>query len=273
MAPMQDNHWQLRMVGKSLKKREKLKLLSRHLQVDPSDKILDLGCAQGILSFFLRRKGGRWISADLDLTNLKTSQTLLNHNLMQVEEGTLPFLSGSLDMVVSLDYLEHLNDDRLCLAEIHRILKKGGRLLLATPRTGFPFCLNRLRPLLGMKLEFYGHKREGYTRKDLEGMLHAAGLFPIKHRSFSGFITEFLELALNFFYIRFYGSVESAPELRDGHIRPATAEEFTQRTGAFRIYSLIYPLLWLFSRLDKVFFFQRGYGVMLWAVKPEQPEN
>lgn len=273
MAPMQDNHWQLRMVGKSLKKREKLKLLSRHLQVGPSEKVLDLGCAQGILSFFLRRKGGKWISADLDFTNLKTSQALLNDNLIQVGDGSLPFQSGSLDMVVSLDYLEHLSDDQLCLTEIRRVLKRGGRLLLATPRTGSPFLLNRLRPLLGMKLEFYGHKREGYTRKDLENMLQTAGLFPIRHRSFSGFITELLELALNFFYIRLYGSAESAPELRDGHIRPSTAEEFTQRTGAFRLYSLVYPLLWLFSRLDKLFFFQRGYGLMLWAVKPDLPED
>ncbi len=273
MAPMQDDHWQLRMVGKSLKKREKLKLLSKHFLVGASEKVLDLGCAQGILSYFLQRKGGQWISADLDFTNLKTSQAILKGNLIQVKEGSLPIQSRSLDIVVSLDYLEHLNDDQLCLAEIQRVLKKGGRLLLATPRTGFPFLLNKLRPLLGMKLEFYGHKREGYTRKELENMLLAAGLFPIKHRSFSGFITELLELALNFFYIRIFKKGESDPELRDGHIRPSTAEEFTHRSYAFRLYSLIYPLLWFLSRLDKLFFFQRGYGLMLWAVKPDLPED
>ncbi len=273
MAPMQDEHWQLRMVGKSLKKREKLRLLSKHFHVGPSEKVLDLGCAQGILSFFLRDKGGQWISADLDFTNLKTSQALLKSNLIHIREGSLPIQSRSLDIVVSLDYLEHLNDDQLCLAEISRVLKKGGRLLLATPRTGFPFLLNKLRPLLGMKLEFYGHKREGYTRKDLENMLQTAGLFPIKHRSFSGFLTESLELALNFLYIRLYKKGDSEPALRDGRIRPSTAEEFTQRTGAFRLYSLVYPMLWLLSRLDKFFFFQRGYGLMLWAVKPDLPED
>jgi hypothetical protein len=36
---------------------------------------------------------------------------------------------------------------------------------------------------------------------------------------------------------------------------------------------VIYPLLWLLSRLDRLFFFQRGYGLMLWAVKPEPPEE
>jgi SAM-dependent methyltransferase len=273
MAPMQDTHWQLRLVGKSLKKKEKIGILKRHLSVAPTDRVLDLGCAQGILSYFLRQKGGTWISADLDSVNLQTSRSLLEKNLLQITEGQLPFRDESLDLVVSLDYLEHLDDDRACLNEIERILKKGGRLLLATPRTGCPFLLNRLRPLLGMKLEFYGHKREGYTPMDLQHMLEDAGLYTVKHKRFSGFLTEALELALNFLYIRIYGSAEPAPDLRDGHIRPSTAEEFTRRRGVFRMYSLIYPLLWILSRLDRLFFFQRGYGLMLWAVKPENSEK
>ncbi|MFC2141599.1 class I SAM-dependent methyltransferase [Acidobacteriota bacterium] len=273
MAPMQDSHWQLRLVGKSLKKREKIGILEKHLSVAPTDRVLDLGCAQGILSYFLRQRGGTWISADLDSVNLKTSQALLEKNLLQITEGDLPFLDESLDMVVSLDYLEHLDDDRACLGEIHRILKKGGRLLLATPRTGFPLLLNKLRPLLGMKLEFYGHKREGYTLKNLEHMLEETGLYAIKQKGFSGFITEIMELALNFLYVRIYGAADPAPDLRDGHIRPSTSEEFTRRKGIFRAYSLVYPLLWFLSRLDRLFFFQRGYGLMLWAVKPESAEK
>jgi SAM-dependent methyltransferase len=273
MAPMQDTHWQLRLVDKSLKKKEKKKILKRHLSVAEADTILDLGCAQGILSYFLRQGGGSWISADLDSVNLKTSQALLGKNLIQITEGSLPFRDRSLDMVVSLDYLEHLDDDRACLSEIYRVLKKGGRLLLATPRIGFPFLLNKLRPLLGMRLEFYGHKREGYTLRNLKHMLEEAGLYTVKHKSFSGFITESLELALNLLYIRIYGATEPAPYLRDGHIRPSTAEEFTRRKGVFRAYSVIYPLLWLLSRLDRLFFFQRGYGLMLWAVKPESAEK
>jgi hypothetical protein len=102
-------------------------------------------------------------------------------------------------------------------------------------------------------------------------MLEDAGFLPIKHRSFAGFITELLELSLNVLYIRIYGP-DLSRGLRDGHIRPSTAEEFSQRKTAFRLYGMVYPLLWLFSRLDRLFFFQRGYGLMLWAVKPDRPE-
>ena len=171
------------MREKSIKKKEKLKLIEKHLEIEPSDVILDLGCAQGILSYFLRQKGGFWASADLDFKNLKTSQELLQTNLIQLEPGVLPFRTGSFDRVVSLDYLEHLEDDDLCLAEIHRVLKNDGKLLIATPHTGRIFLLHRLRPLLGLKLEFYGHKREGYSTRELKEKLEGQGFGILAGRS------------------------------------------------------------------------------------------
>jgi SAM-dependent methyltransferase len=266
MMPMDEKPWQLQLVRRSLKKREKLRLLDKHWDVDPDSLILDLGCAQGILSYFLRRRGGRWVSVDLDLENLKTTQSLLKTGLLQVGTEILPFKDRSFDKVVSLDYLEHLDDDDLCLREIHRILKRGGELLMATPRTGRVFALHKLRNILGMKLEFYGHKREGYTLKGLRTKFVNSRFEYIKHKSFSRFFAEFLELILNFIYIKFFSSDEK-PGLRDGHIRPTTAEEFSSRKKAFRLYSYIYPLVWLLSRLDNLLFFQRGYGLMIWAKK------
>lgn len=263
---MKEEHWQLQMVNKSLKKKEKLNLLEKHLTVSPEAAVLDLGCAQGILSYFLRKKGGFWISADLDLVNLQTSRTILEKNLVQTGTGSLPFKDCVFDQVVSLDYLEHLEDDALCLSEIRRILKPGGELLLAVPRTGRLFILHRLRPILGMQLEFYGHKREGYSLNSLRNILARARLDLVKHRSFSRFFAEFIELMLNFFYLRFFPS-GSASELRDGHIRPTSADEFRSRKKAFKAYSVIYPFVWLITRLDRLFFFQRGYGLMVWAKK------
>lgn len=265
---MTEEHWQLQIASRSLKKREKLKLLKRHLEVKPSSVILDLGCAQGILSFYLRQKGGEWISADQDFENLKSSQTLLKKNLLLVGEGPLPFRDESLDMVVSLDYLEHLENDQFCLEEIQRVLKRGGVLLAATPRTGRLFILHKIRSLLGMKLAFYGHKREGYSRARLETMMREAHLEPLKHLKFAGFLTEFIELMLNLLYLKFYPS-EKPAHMRDGHIRPSTSQEFQSKKKVFKAYSLFYPLVWIFTRLDKIFFFQRGYGLIVWAMKAD----
>jgi len=265
---MQQEKWQLKLVHKSLKKKEKIDLIHKYLNVEPQEILLDLGCAQGILSYFLRKKGGSWISADQDFINVKSSQRILDKNLVQLEPGPLPFKDASIDKVVCLDYLEHLEDDQLCVDEIHRVLKKGGEFIAATPRTGNIFILNFLRPLLGMKLEFYGHKRQGYSLKQLKKLLKKSELQFIKHRSFSGFITELIELILNFLYIKLFSIKNSSP-IRDGHIRPSTSKEFDSSKKAFQAYSLIYPLIWIITRIDKIFFFQRGYGIMVWAQKRE----
>lgn len=267
---MAEESWQLQIANKSIKKREKLKLLKKNLVVDPRFIILDLGCAQGILSYFLRQKGGFWVSTDQDFTNLKTTQSLLEKNLTQIEGGYLPFKSQSFDQVVSLDYIEHLENDDQCLEEIHRVLKKEGQLVIATPRTGKFFILHKLRSALGLKLEFYGHKREGYSLEELKTKLDKAHFQVEKHKTFSRFFSEFIELLLNFFYIKIL-SPKAAERLRDGFIRPSTAQEFWSRKKAFRAYSFIYPLVWLLTRLDIFLFFKRGYGLMIWAKKLDRP--
>jgi SAM-dependent methyltransferase len=261
---MASQPWQLQVFKRSLKKKEKRILIEKELDISSDSINLDLGCAQGTLSYFLRKKGGIWLSADQDFLNLKSSQNLLHENLVQLKEGPLPFMNNSFDSVVSLDYLEHLDKDDFCLQEIHRILKNNGQFILAVPQTGKLFWLHKLRSFLGLKLEFYGHKREGYSLAELRKKLEEAGFLLQKHRNFSRFITELLELILNFIYIKFFGG--TAPiDLRDGHIRPTTSQEFSTKKTTFRLYSALYPVVWLISRLDKALFFLKGYGLMIWA--------
>jgi len=271
---MTEDFWQLQLVKRSLKKKEKLRLLDKHLRINNSDRLLDLGCAQGILSYFLRKKGGFWISADLDLVNVQTSREILKDNIIQTGTKELPFKNSSLDHVVSLDYLEHLEDDDHCLTEIVRILKPGGSLVLAVPRTGKIFLLHKIRPALGMTLDFYGHKREGYSLKAIKKKLQAAGLVFQKHRSFSKFFSELIELLLNSLYIKFFKPSDLSPNSqRDGHIRPTTKAEFDSKKKAFKAYSFIYPFVWLITRLDFLLFFQRGYGLIVWAQKPGNTDS
>jgi 2-polyprenyl-3-methyl-5-hydroxy-6-metoxy-1,4-benzoquinol methylase len=258
--------WQLQVAKKSLKKKEKIDLIRNRLSVAPTDRCLDLGCAQGILSYFLRQKGGSWVSADLDFTNLKTSQALLGSHLVQMGESGLPFKSGAFDRVVCLDYLEHVDDDALTLAEIRRVLKTGGQLVLATPHTGRFFLLQKLRPLVGLKLEFYGHKRAGYTLADLRDKCAKAGLRVSRHRTYSRFFTELLELVLNAAYVNLLSAKPEA-KLRDGHIRPSTSDEFAAQKKAFGLYRVLYPFVWLVSRLDVLLFFQRGNAIVIWTEK------
>jgi len=264
---MENVPWQIRIANRSIKKRDKLRLLDKSLEFDAHRTALDIGCAQGILSWFLRRKGGHWTSTDHDMANLVASRELLGKGLVQMPAGILPFRSGVFDLATCLDYLEHIENDDECLAEIHRILKNGGELIVVTPHTGRFFLLHRLRSAVGMKLDFYGHKREGYGRKDLCDKLRKAGFEVARTRTYSKFVSELIELLLNFAYIKVSSGKAPGGALRDGRIKPSTGEEYKAQAGKLRVYAIIYPLVRLISRLDLLLFFLKGYSIMIWARK------
>jgi len=52
-----------------------------------------------------------------------------------------PFADESFDSVVSFQVIEHIQDDRLFLKEIHRVLRPGGFALITTPNK--PYSLSR----------------------------------------------------------------------------------------------------------------------------------
>ena len=263
---MSEEPWQLRLVKKSLKKKEKLRLLQKTIPVRPDRAALDLGCAQGILGYFARRRGGFWVHADEDLVNLQTAKDLLGDDHVQLRGESLPFRDASFDLVLCLDYLEHIDHDDRALAEISRVLKAGGEFIVVTPHTGAFFLLHKLRSAVGLRLEDFGHKREGYSFPDLESKLDRASLRIEKKVTYSRFFSEFFELILNFFYIKLLAPRPTGKR-RDGHIRPASREEFRAQEKSFALYSLLYPFIWILSRLDTLLFFQKGYSLMVWAKK------
>lgn len=53
----------------------------------------------------------------------------------------LPFRDASFDWVISFQVIEHIRDDRAFVAEIHRVLRPGGRFLVTTPNA--PMSLTR----------------------------------------------------------------------------------------------------------------------------------
>lgn len=94
-----------------------------NLSLRPDSCALDYGCGTGPYRLLLP-EGCRYLGADL----AGNPQA----DLVFGEEGKIPMPDGQVDLVLSTQVLEHVNDPAVYLRECLRVLKPGGRLLLTT---------------------------------------------------------------------------------------------------------------------------------------------
>ncbi len=280
--------WQLAMFRKGLKKRLRLQALKKLLlPLLPEERCLLLTCGDnnGAMNYFLRELGGRWSWADLEDTSIAEMSALLGEPVAQAAEDHLPFDNASFDRIVVIDVHEHVEDPRIVTRELVRVLKPGAQLIITTPNGDERKLAVRIKSLVGMSKEAYGHTRVGVTAEEIQQLMTGGGVQPVKTMWFSGFFTEMLELTINFMYVKVLrkdaesGAPEPhrhAPDSRPGHadahsqghedhpeIAPATAEQLRKVQTSYRIYSAIFPAYWLISQLDRLLFFQQGYCVVV----------
>ncbi|MEQ8763891.1 MAG: class I SAM-dependent methyltransferase [Planctomycetota bacterium] len=90
--------------------------------------VLDLGCGGG--RRFLAERGRRTIGIDLSLASLAVARDVYD-DVARADLTRLPLPDRSVDVVVSVDVLEHVppGSKDLVLAEMLRVLRPGGRLV------------------------------------------------------------------------------------------------------------------------------------------------
>jgi SAM-dependent methyltransferase len=267
---MTDNTpWQLKMFQKSLKKKLKLKALKKHLgHLSEKDKSMLVTCGDnnGAINYYLKRIGGQWSHADLEEKCIDEMSKLLNQPVLHVTENRLPFKDNHFDCAISIDVHEHLDDPNPFTAELKRVTKPGGRVIVTVPNGDEKRLAVRLKNVVGMTKEKYGHVRIGYRMSELKELLTANGLRPYAGSSFSRFFTEILELLINYLYVNVL-SKKSAATIDPGTIAPATEDQLKSIKKSYRLYASIYPAFWLISKLDLILFRSVGYVVLVESKK------
>lgn len=96
-------------------------------------RLLEVGCAHGFLLDYLERRGWTTTGVEVSPVAAEYASRRLGLNVMNctLEKAALP--GDSFDVVLLLDVLEHLHRPYDSLAEIGRILKPGGRLVVQCP--------------------------------------------------------------------------------------------------------------------------------------------
>jgi len=88
--------------------------------------VLDIGSADGPSASWLHDGQRRLASLDIDPRGLRA-------NGVCGSALSLPFADGAFDMVSAFDVIEHCDPEAEALAEVSRVLRPGGRFLMAVP--------------------------------------------------------------------------------------------------------------------------------------------
>jgi ubiquinone/menaquinone biosynthesis C-methylase UbiE len=102
---------------------------------------LDYGCADGGYTRALLCAGATGVSGvDVAPDRIECAQKAHPDIPFYVgSDQQLPFADDSFDGVFMNEVFEHVSDEAQTLAEIYRLLRPGGYLILITPNRGFPF--------------------------------------------------------------------------------------------------------------------------------------
>lgn len=138
------------------------RILARHQ--DP--KILDIGCGTGFNITYLHQLGcNRVDGLDISKDALAYCKSRRLNVLTNASAEDLPIQDAAYDMILALDIVEHLRNDRQALSEVYRALKAGGTFVAFVPAYQF---------LWSFQDEISHHQRR-YTTTDLSSKIMQAG--------------------------------------------------------------------------------------------------
>jgi SAM-dependent methyltransferase len=101
-------------------------------------QVLENGCGVGMYVEKLATHANNVIGLEYDFERTLEAHNVSPHIINAAGED-LPFPGDHFDLVLSHEVLEHVQDDRVAVAEMVRVLKPGGRVIIFCPNRGYPF--------------------------------------------------------------------------------------------------------------------------------------
>lgn len=145
-------------------------------------RLLDAGCHDGAATGAFATRAEISVGVDLNIDALRAGGLRCRGlHLAAANAAALPFSDSAFDCVVLSEVLEHLPSaaEERCVAELRRVTRPGGTLLLTTPHRGTFWWLDplmvktHLRRMAaaarGRRADIKGHKH--YTLEEVQRLL------------------------------------------------------------------------------------------------------
>lgn len=135
--------------------------------------VLDIACGEGYGSYLLADCAKSVLGVDVAADAIAHAATKYQRSNLRYVHGSatsVPLQDDSVDLVVSFETLEHLREHDDMLAELRRVLRPGGRVIISSPDRRFyseatghknPFHLRELScdEFCGLLARFFPHCR------------------------------------------------------------------------------------------------------------------
>ncbi|MGC4876233.1 methyltransferase domain-containing protein [Micromonospora sp. DT43] len=152
------------------------------------ERLLDVGCGSGGMVGLITRRcpDARPVGLNIDQLQLARARVVApgRPGFVAANAERLPFLDATFDAILSVELLSHIADKAALVAELARVLRPGGRIVLAyialaRNYADFP---DEQRTHLRRVAEFFAEQpRDIPTRTTVEAHFAAVGLRPTAH--------------------------------------------------------------------------------------------
>ncbi|MFX0135187.1 MAG: class I SAM-dependent methyltransferase [Candidatus Hodarchaeota archaeon] len=186
---------------------ELLNCFTQTLNASNDKRIVDFGCERGDMLLLLKKIGfinlcgvnltpynDNWLKKGVIFDDLfGNGKNKINYVVCDMDKNKLPFNDNEINVAILSDVLEHLHNPGWVLAEINRVMKSEGLLVIGTPNIAS--IKNRISLLFGNTIhgtldswlsthyrlsgQYVGHTRE-YSMKELKKIMQLYGFTPIK---------------------------------------------------------------------------------------------